>query len=133
MLGVEPSVFREVLAEPGMRDALAGKVLVSFVGGATIHMLREAIYGHDASSTSQSDAQKECQIIRVTPSTAAAVGGSFTLVIEEKNHPYPSQLLNRMHSLFSRVGSVRNIPHTVKVQKRSDGKSPLQEVRQPWD
>ena len=113
MLGVEPSVFREVLAEPGMRDALSSKILVSFVGGITIHMLREAIYGHEASSKSESDAQKECQIIRVTPSTAAAVRGSFTLVIEEKDHPYPPQLLNKINSLFSRIGSVRNIPDSL--------------------
>ncbi len=113
ILGVEPSVFRDVLAEPGMRDALSSKILVSFVGGITIHMLREAIYGHDASSKSESDAQKECQIIRVTPSTAAAVRGSFTLVIEEKDHPYPPQLLTKINSLFLRVGSVRSIPDSL--------------------
>ncbi len=96
-----------------MRDALSSKILVSFVGGVTIHMLQEAIYGHDASSESESDAQKRCQIIRVTPSTAAAVRGSFTLVIEEKDHPYPPQVLTTVNSLFSRVGSVRNIPDSL--------------------
>lgn len=113
ILGVEPSVFGEVLAEPGMRDALSSKILVSFVGGITINMLQEAIYGHDASSKFESDAQKRCQVIRVTPSTAAAVRGSFTLVIEEKDHPYPPQLLTKINSLFLRVGSVRNIPDSL--------------------
>ena len=113
ILGVEPSIFKEVLAEPGMCDALSSKILVSFVGGVTTQMLQDAIYGHDPSPKFGSDAQKRCQIIRVTPSTAAAVRGSFTLVNEEEDHPYPPQLLNKINSLFSRVGSVRNIPESL--------------------
>ena len=113
ILGVEPSVVGEVLAEPGMRDALTNKILVSFVGGANVRMLQEAIYGQDSPSKLESDAPKRCQIIRVIPSTAAAVRGSFTLVIEEKGHPYPPQLLNKITSLFLRVGSVRKIPDSI--------------------
>lgn len=113
ILGVEPSVVGEVLAEPGMRDALTSKMLVSFVGGVSIRMLEEAIYGQDSPSELESDARKRCQIIRVIPSTAAAVRGSFTLVIEEKGHPYPPQLLSKITSLFLRVGSVRKVPDSM--------------------
>ena len=113
ILGVEPSVVREVLAEPGMRDALTSKILVSFVGGVSIRMLEEAIYGQGSPSKLESDARNRCQIIKVIPSTAAAVRGSFTLVIEEKGHPYPPQLLTKITSLFLRVGNVRKIPESI--------------------
>ena len=113
ILGVEPSVVGEVLAEPGMRDALTSKILVSFVGGVSIRMLEEAIYGQGSPSKLDSDARKRCQIIRVIPSTVAAVRGSFTLVIEEKGHPYPPQLLTKITSLFLRVGKVRKIPDSI--------------------
>ena len=113
ILGVEPSVVGEVLAEPGMRDALTSKILVSFVGGASIRMLKEAIYGQDPPSTLEDDARKRCQIIRVIPSTAAAVRGSFTLIIEEQDHPYSQQLQTKITSLFLRVGSVRRIPDSI--------------------
>ena len=111
VLGVEPSVFGEVLAEPGMRDALSGKFLISLVGGVSIQKLEAAIYG---SSPRTEEEKERSQIIRVTPSMAAAVRESFTLILEEKNHRYRPELLLAIYSLFSRVG-------TVKLQPDSQG------------
>ena len=105
ILGVEPSVYEEVLAEEGMRDALAGKILVSLVGGVSISKLRSAIYGPNPLAVSSEE--KQCEIIRVTPSTASAVRDSVTLVIEERKEPYPHSTLDPVYSLFLRVGSVK--------------------------
>lgn len=111
VLGVEPSVFGEVLAEPGMRDALSGKFLISVVGGVSIQRLEAAIYG----SGSRTEEDKErSPIIRVIPSTAAAVRESFTLILEEKDHRYRPEFLISIYSLFSRIG-------TAKLQPDSHG------------
>ena len=104
ILGVEPSVYEEVLAEEGMREALAGKILVSVVAGISIPMLRSAIYGSNPLAVSSEE--KQCEIIRVTPSTASAVRDSVSLVIEEGKEAYPPNVLDPVYSLFLRVGSV---------------------------
>ena len=105
ILGVEPSVYQEVLAKEGMREALAGKILVSLVGGVSISKLKTAIYGPNPLAVSKDE--KQCQIVRVTPSTASAVRDSVTLIIEEGEEHYPSDTLDPVYSLFLRVGSVR--------------------------
>jgi len=105
ILGVEPSVYQDVLAEEGMREALAGKILVSLVGGVSISKLRAAIYGDNPLAVSSEE--KQCQIVRVTPSTASAVRDSVSLIIEEGDEHYPSSTLDPVYSLFLRVGSVK--------------------------
>ena len=114
ILGVEPGVYEEVLAEPGMRDVFLGKnafsrkILVSMVGGVSIGMLEIAIYGHELSIDERQ--RSFCQIVRVTPNTAAAVRQSFTLIFEDDNCYYPPEALNRVWSVFSRVGTVKLCP-----------------------
>ncbi len=108
ILGVEPSVYADVLAEEGMRGALAGKILISVVGGVPIAKLKSAIYGVNASA--KLDGEKQCQIVRVTPSTASAVRDSVSLIIQEGDEPYAPSALNPVYSLFLRVGSVKIWP-----------------------
>lgn len=93
-----------------MRDALSGKTLVSILGGVSITKLKQAIYGENV--LVEVDKEKQCQIIKVIPSTASAVRDSFTLIIEE-NEPYPPSTLDPVHSLFLRVGSVKLWPDTL--------------------
>lgn len=111
ILGVEPSVYQDVLAEEGMRGALAGKILVSLVGGVSIAKLKSAIYGVNAAG--KLDGAKQCQIVRVTPSTASAVRDSVTLVIQEGEELYPPSTLDPVYSLFLRVGSVKIWPESL--------------------
>lgn len=111
VLGVEPNVYEDVLAEEGMRDALAGKILVSVVGGVSIEKLRSAIYGSNPLAVSKDE--KQCQIIRVTPNTASAVRDSVSLIIEEGREHYPPSTLNPVYSLFLRVGSVKIWPDSL--------------------
>ena len=108
ILGVEPNVYGEVLGEEGMRDALAGKILVSVVGGVSISKLHSAIYGSNPVAIPAEE--KQCQIIRVVPSTASAVRDSLSLIVEEGNQAYPPETLDPVYSLFLRVGSVKIWP-----------------------
>lgn len=111
ILGVEPSVYQDILAEEGMREALAGKILVSVVGGVSISKLRTAIYG--ANALTEEGKKKQCQIIRVTPSTASAARDSYSLIVEEGEQHYPPSTINPVYSLFMRVGSVNIWPESL--------------------
>lgn len=108
MLGVEPSVYRSVLAEPGMLEALEGKTLVSIVGGVSVAKLQDAVF-HDSSMTAE-EKQQYCHVIRVTPGTSAAVRESVSLLSEDPNHGCPAAVLDTVHSLFLRVGQVKIWP-----------------------
>ena len=83
ILDVEPSVYRTVLAEQGMLEALKGKILVSIVGGVSVSKLYEAIF-HPSSSSSSSIPPNEqpahCHIMRVTPGISASVRDSVSLI-----------------------------------------------------
>jgi len=100
ILGVEPKVYEEVVSQPGMRDALTGKILVSIVGGVSTKMLANAIYGQAPLSKEEKKKGTQCQIIRVLPNTAAAVRDSMSLIIEEEKDQYPPFVLSPVVSLF---------------------------------
>ena len=108
ILGVEPSVYRSVLAEPGMLEALEGKTLVSIVGGVSVAKLEDAVF-HDSSMTAE-EKRQYCHVLRVTPGTSAAVRESVSLISEDPNSGCPAVVLNAVHSLFMRVGQVKIWP-----------------------
>ena len=110
ILGVEPRAYAEVLAEHGMIKALAGKTLVTIVGGLSIKVLEETIYGHGISTEQERKKQERCHIVRVLPSTATAVREGMTLIIEEEECPYPTETLGPIYSLFRGVGQVKLWP-----------------------
>ena len=116
ILGVEPSVYRSVLAQPGMREALKGKTLVSIIGGVSVAKLYDALFQDSSSSSSSTTTEREqyCHIMRVTPSTAAAVRESVSLISEEPDRFYPPQVLNAVYSLFMRVGQVKIWPERLQ-------------------
>lgn len=105
ILGVEPSVYRELLAEPGMVESLAGKTLVAIVGGLSIKVLKEMING-DGSSTEQ-EKQRQCRIVRALFNTTTAVREDMTPIIEEDDSPYPTEILEAVCSVFVSVGQVK--------------------------
>lgn len=112
ILGVEPSVYRNVLAEPGMRAALKNKTLVSIVGGVSTQKLQDAIFGQ--TSITEDEKRNHCHIVRVTPSTAAAVHESVSLISVEDDRHHPPPILNAVYSLFLRVGQVKLWPEELQ-------------------
>lgn len=107
LLGVEPSMYHGVLAAPGIREALAGKVLVSILGGVTVEALRQSLYG--APTSHGTETQKHCHIVRCIPNTAAAVRQSMTIIFDSEQ-PVPSSVMERLESIFLRVGRVKQMP-----------------------
>lgn len=109
ILGVEPSVYRSVLAEHGVLSALQGKILVSLVGGVSVAKLQDAIF-HNHPSKTEAEKAQHCHILRVTPSVAASVCESLSLISEEPHRSVPPAVLNDVYSLFKRVGQVKLWP-----------------------
>jgi len=107
LLGGKPSMYHGVLNAPGMREALAEKVLVSILGGVTVEALRQSLYG--ASTSHSTETQKQSHIVRCIPNTAAAVRQSMTIVYDSKQ-PVPSSIMERVESTFLRVGRVKQMP-----------------------
>lgn len=108
ILGVGPSVYRSVLAEPGILEALRGKILVSIVGGVSIAKIQDAIF-HDSPMTAE-EKQQYCHVMRVTPGMSAAVRESVSLISEDSSYRSPAAVLNVVYSLFMRVGQVKIWP-----------------------
>lgn len=112
ILGVEPSAYRSVLAEPGMLEALKGKTLVSIIGGVSVTKLYDAIF-HDPNLPKE-EQEQHCHIMRVTPGISAAVRESVSLISEEPDRRYPPAVLNAVYSLFMRVGQVKIWPENLQ-------------------
>ena len=115
ILGVEPSVYRSVLTEPGMLDALKGKTLVSIVGGVSVSKLYDAIFHSSLTPLTISELEKHCHIMRVTPGPSAAVRASVSLISEEADRRYPPAVLTSVYSLFMRVGEVKMWPEQLQA------------------
>ena len=112
ILGVEPSVYRSVLAEPGILEALKGKTLVSIIGGVSVMKLYDAVFRN--SSITGEEREEYCHIMRVTPGTSAAVRQSVSLISQEPDRRYPPEVLNAVYSLFMRVGQVKIWPERLQ-------------------
>lgn len=113
ILGVEPSVYRFVLAEPGVLEALKGKTLVSIVGGVTVSKLYDAIFS--GSSMTGEEQEQHCHVMRVTPGTSAAVRESVSLISDEPDRRHPPEALYAVYSLFMRIGQVKLWPEQLQA------------------
>ncbi|KAF1812637.1 pyrroline-5-carboxylate reductase [Eremomyces bilateralis CBS 781.70] len=102
LLGCKPYMLRDVLTAPGVKDALAGKLLMSILAGVTQEQISETLYG----ATPPPD---PCQIVRVMPSTASFVRESMT-VIATSTPPLPSASLALVVWIFSRIGKIVQLP-----------------------
>ncbi|KAK2926567.1 Pyrroline-5-carboxylate reductase, catalytic, N-terminal [Fusarium oxysporum f. sp. vasinfectum] len=80
VLGVKPYYVKDVLHEPGVREALAGKLVISLVAGLSAKELQSLI----VSPTQISDAATP-YVARAIPNVATRYGQSMTIV--EKSDP----------------------------------------------
>ena len=109
ILAVEPKAYASVLDEAGMRSALAGKNLISIVGGLSLAVLERTIYGEEPSITAL-EKHDQCRIVRAMPNTATAIHEGMTLIIEEDEYKYNPGTLELVYSLFGALGQVRLCP-----------------------
>ncbi|KAL5000652.1 hypothetical protein BDV10DRAFT_31292 [Aspergillus recurvatus] len=104
ILGCKPYLVDAVLAEEGLADALAGKLVISIIAGKTIDVLSEGI--SKAQAESNSVPSKEAVVVRAIPNVAASVRESMTVI--ELPAPSPSDDQKDLITwVFSQIGQTR--------------------------
>jgi len=106
ILGCKPYMVGEILKEEGMKEALAGKLLISICAGVPVEQIGNVLYGPEYPQDLPHDA---CRILRVMPNTAAVVRESMT-VIATSNPPLSTELSAITEWIFSRIGRVVHLP-----------------------
>jgi pyrroline-5-carboxylate reductase len=102
LLGCKPQMFRDILSEPGIKEALAGKLLITILAGVTVPQIEKHLYG----DVTPSDA---CRIVRAMPNTASFVRESMT-VVATPSPPLPPDWDALVSWMFSRIGRVVHLP-----------------------
>lgn len=102
LLGCKPQMFREILNAKGMKEALAGKFLISILAGVTVEQIEKHLYGSELPPDA-------CRIVRAMPNTASFVRESMT-VIATSTPDLPSEWEALVTWIFSRIGRVVHLP-----------------------
>lgn len=105
LLGCKPQMFREIVAQEGIRAALEGKLVISILAGVTAEQLVSAIYSEDDTT----ELSRRCRVVRAMPNTASLVRESMT-VIAHAVPPLPEQDSLLVTWMFSRIGRVVHLP-----------------------
>ncbi|KAL4755168.1 hypothetical protein BDW72DRAFT_164258 [Aspergillus terricola var. indicus] len=101
ILGCKPYLVDAVLAEEGLADALAGKLVISIIAGKTIDVLSEGIRQNQTES--ESVPSEKTVVVRAIPNVAASVHESMTVI--ELPAPSPSNDQKDLIAwIFSQIG-----------------------------
>lgn len=103
LLGCKPYMFRDILSVDGMKEALAGKLVISVLAGVTVKHIQEHLYG--SVSDKKPEDENRCRIVRVMPNTASAVRESMT-VVENSTPPLEEEQAALITWMFERIGKV---------------------------
>jgi pyrroline-5-carboxylate reductase len=102
LLSCKPHGFKDILGEKGMREALAGKVLVSILAGVTQPQIEEFLYPDGIP-------ENACRVVRVMPNTASFVGESMS-VIQTSNPPLSDEQHKLVAWIFNSIGRTVSLP-----------------------
>src|ERR1700759_1434613 len=102
ILGCKPQMFREILTVSGMKEAVAGKLLISILAGVSVDQIESTLYGSSLPSNA-------CRIVRAMPNTASFVRESMT-VIATSTPPLQPEWNTLVTWIFSRIGRVVHLP-----------------------
>lgn len=100
-------MVKEILQEEGMREALAGKLLVSILAGVPVAQIEEILYTNTHGVMSKPE--NACRVVRVMPNTASEIGESMT-VIATSSPPLSPDRAALVTWIFNRIGRVVNLP-----------------------
>ncbi|KAL8803819.1 MAG: hypothetical protein Q9182_002951 [Xanthomendoza sp. 2 TL-2023] len=110
ILGCKPKNLKDgILREPGMREALSGKLVISILAGTSIESLEENVYGSEAPKAADTVAEGRCRFVRVMPNTASLIRSSMT-VIADSIPPLSSSQSALVTWILSRIGRVVHLP-----------------------
>ena len=118
ILGCKPYMVAEILSEPGIKEALEGKLLISICAGVPVEQIQGVLYpSGDASN-------KPCKVVRVMPNTAAIIRESMT-VIATSTPPLPPHFDVIVEWIFKQIGRVVHLPpSTMDVSTALCGSGP---------
>ena len=108
ILGCKPYMVKDILSQPGIRDALGGKLLISICAGVPAEQIEGALYP----TPKQVAAEGRCQVVRVMPNTAAIVRESMS-VIAATEPPMPAEQSSIVEWIFTRIGRVVHLPSSM--------------------
>ncbi|KAI1861299.1 uncharacterized protein JN550_010978 [Neoarthrinium moseri] len=97
VLAVDPADVENTIRQPGLADALAGKLLISVIAGWTRDKIETALTAHS------SDSSSKFWVVRTLPNIAATVAQSIT-AIETPSPGLPSKYLEVTDEVFSCIG-----------------------------
>ena len=103
-------MVEEILCEKGMREALKGKLLITYLAGVPASQIEKTLYGNVSSK--DTDMEGRCRVVRVLPNTAAAIRESMT-VIATSTPPLPLEYDILVTWMFKRIGQVVHLPPSV--------------------
>lgn len=104
LLSCKPYNLSAVLQEEGMREALAGKLLISILAGVPVRQIEDTIYGKGSKAVDPA-VDGRCRIVRVMPNTASLIRESMT-VIATSSPSLPQPLDALVSWMFTRIGRV---------------------------
>ncbi|KAF7550300.1 hypothetical protein G7046_g8060 [Stylonectria norvegica] len=107
ILGCKPYLAKDVLQEPGVRAALAGKLLVSMLGGTTLQDLEDMVRGGPLDDELQH--VQPPYLAKAVPNIAARYCQSIT-ILEESAPALPPREAELLEWVFNQVGTVKYLP-----------------------
>lgn len=106
VLGFKPFMADEVLSATGVREALAGKLVISLLAGQTPQNLARIIR---EGSPSHSDSIPEPVIVKAIPNMGAQFRQSMT-IIETPENTIPTEMTEIVDWMFTQVGAIKYLP-----------------------
>ncbi|KAJ5825260.1 hypothetical protein N7474_002398 [Penicillium riverlandense] len=106
ILGVDPADIETVLTQPGFREALSDKLLISIAAGWTRQQIEEKLYG---SATTLENSHSRAWVVRTLPNIAAQVSQSLT-AIEISEPAVPEAYIQATTAIFECVGKPIHVP-----------------------
>lgn len=101
-------MVNDILSEKGMRQALAGKLLISICAGVPVTQIEDVLYRDDGALAATLP-PNACRVVRAMPNTAAVLRESMT-VIATSEPPLPADLEGLATWIFTRIGRVVHLP-----------------------
>jgi pyrroline-5-carboxylate reductase len=107
LLGCKPYMVNDILKVDGMKEALAGKLLISICAGVPVTQIEETLYGE--TSTGEAEKEGKCRVVRAMPNTASGIRESMT-VIATSVPPLAAETSSLVTWIFKRIGDVVHLP-----------------------
>lgn len=108
ILGCKPFMAEEVLGAKGVREALAGKLVISMLAGQSV----EKLLGIIRSSATENETETETVdpiIMKAIPNMGAQFRESMT-ILEEPGSNVPASMVEMTEWIFKQVGMIKYLP-----------------------